>query len=577
MATVPVSPTLSRHELPESDLAHKRAVGRLLGIMGRRTIFAIDPDELIGSDCTKAIQGYLDEAETRGGGLVLMPGDGGIYTADNLLIGTRTIFDLNGCTIQARVGATGAIIANKSVNSYAYTIRNGYLTGRGYSVHGVNLDHTAGAYPAGQAGPEPHLLDLRIDLCGTAFAVLVDAFHLVACLGAVLRGCYARQPKQDCYNFSGLTTDCLIVQCEAAVPSRDGFHLEQGYNCFNNLKIGECVRHSIYIAPGVVANSIGEAYLDNPGGVSLQLEGTENILTGLVINRGDGLAIVCTGARNKVEAVVRNQGGSGLTYACQVPAGATGNHLALQVASSGGSAMTTGIIDPLTDIARNEIAINGRLNQTPEVLDIRDDFLPEGIESGEIGELGWRSTGTTVAEVAGVSGHPGTIQIATAAAINSFGNLFLADTGAGSVLVPGDVAYFAWAVRVNVITNVDVRIGLGQNFGAAAGAGTSSVIFAFVSAASANWIVQTQNAGAFTNTTSTIAVGAGTWYYLEAIRQPGGNWEFWINGALVATHSTNLPAAALNVGAIITATAAAVKSLDVDLFKLRTRNLIKRY
>jgi len=61
--------------------------------------------------------------------------------------------------------------------------------------------------------------------------------------------------------------------------------------------------------------------------------------------------------------------------------------------------------------------------------------------------------------------------------------------------------------------------------------------------ATTNWKCITRSGGTVTNTTTSIPVVAGQWYKLRIdVNNTGDTIQFYINGVLVATHTTNVPA-----------------------------------
>lgn len=96
------------------------------------------------------------------------------------------------------------------------------------------------------------------------------------------------------------------------------------------------------------------------------------------------------------------------------------------------------------------------------------------------------------------------------------------------------------------------------------------MFFEFGAAATPNWKCYTRGAGVTTRTNTSIAVVAGTWYKLRIeINNAANSVTFFINGNLVATHTTNIPAT--TIGSMFTT------SLIVKTAGTTTRSLLTDY
>jgi hypothetical protein len=223
-------------------------------------------------------------------------------------------------------------------------------------------------------------------------------------------------------------------------------------------------------------------------------------------------------------------------------------------------------------------------SQTPSDLccfDLADEFLLTGAEAGEIGQLGWNQSAAGTAVIShqdGTAEHPGITRVQSGTTSGNNTRIHLGGGQAMPVILATQVSYFGFLVRVPTITTLEIRIGLGQDL-SAANFGSAGVFFEFNPTGSANW--RTYTRAASTNdgpTDTTVAVTANNWYLLEALRIPSsGNWEFFINRVRRTTHSTQKPAVALNVGAIVQTGAAAARNVDIDWFRLRPVVLGQRW
>lgn len=215
---------------------------------------------------------------------------------------------------------------------------------------------------------------------------------------------------------------------------------------------------------------------------------------------------------------------------------------------------------------------------TPQQYDLFDDFLVTGgTVSIPFGQLGWRnsySSPDSISAGTAVAGHPGIVTLNTPASVN---NNSMAQWSEAALLAQ-EIDRFLWIIRPTTTTAVCYRAGLVNNGLSVVDITTVSraACFDFKSNVSPNWRISTSNASVNTLTTTGIPVVAGTWYKLEAIAITGG-WEFRINDAVVATHTTNIPSGTVGMGAVAFTLDGSTKTLDVDYFSMRTKPLGQRF
>lgn len=194
-----------------------------------------------------------------------------------------------------------------------------------------------------------------------------------------------------------------------------------------------------------------------------------------------------------------------------------------------------------------------------------DDHFQGGVSSGTIGGLPWIETssaaGTNAMQTAGVN-HPGVIRLVTGAVSGNNKRLHVGASASDATFTPANFDRFRWVVRIPTITTLTLRLGLMQDVSAVAG-GAAGAFFSFDPAVSANWTFETRQASVSTQGNA-VAVVANNWYLLEAIRLVSGNWQFWINGTLRATHSATLPTTDCAFGVLCQTGAAAARNIDLD-------------
>jgi hypothetical protein len=204
-----------------------------------------------------------------------------------------------------------------------------------------------------------------------------------------------------------------------------------------------------------------------------------------------------------------------------------------------------------------------------------DEFCFGNTTTGRVGELGWLQVATgsgTIAATVGVANHPGIYTLSTGTTSGSTQRIDLT----AEAYLPADIDSIQGIIRPTVITSAKYRFGLLVSTGTL-GEGSDGVYFSFSPADSANWRAITESGGVKTATNTTVAVTANNWYFLELRRLSNGNWEFYVNNVLEATHSTNIPTAANEVTFVAENTAAANKTLDVDWFYVRSKQLGQRW
>ena len=205
-------------------------------------------------------------------------------------------------------------------------------------------------------------------------------------------------------------------------------------------------------------------------------------------------------------------------------------------------------------------------------------------EAGEnIGRLEWRMTANgTAASTSpqGVAGHPGIIRLVTGATSGNDTRLHLGNAATDDIFRAQDIQYMATLVRPIDITSNRIKFGLGVDLadGTVGAWGADGVFFEFDTATNANWRTITRAASTNTLNTSGVALANNDWDQLEAFRLTNGNWSFWINETLIATHTTNLPTTVLvNLGWFVETQTTALRSLEIDWVRFRTARLGQRF
>lgn len=254
---------------------------------------------------------------------------------------------------------------------------------------------------------------------------------------------------------------------------------------------------------------------------------------------------------------------------------------------SGLGAVEFGIVPasiPTTDFApiaaRTLIANNTNASATPTAVPygdiyIRPDLLDTfsgGVASTTLPNsvLGWNfrnnaGSGTCARQNSGSIDSDGSYRIGTGGTSNDHVSFTLGDTNTRAVLDPRYFKYTEFIVSLNSIGTTRLQIGYMQDAGVDSG-GTDALMFIFDSPTSGNWVVRSRSSNVNTTTTLSTSVGTGrirlgiatTFFPAEA--------RFYINGGLVATHTTNVPLVTTNIGIRLQTLAAGSKTLDFSRF-----------
>jgi hypothetical protein len=198
---------------------------------------------------------------------------------------------------------------------------------------------------------------------------------------------------------------------------------------------------------------------------------------------------------------------------------------------------------------------DGELTKT-DILSFEEDFV------GGINTFLWNL-------VVGLSGSQATIAMAGGARRLSTGLLALGDVKLalnGGALVRRDRApLIEGRIRVaptGALTNMTVEAGAGDN--------STGAFLQYDPGSSANWRAVTRLGGTTTATASSVAVVANT-FVKYRIEFGAANVKFYLNEALFATHTTNLPGASTYLDLVagrVTSTLLADRTLDVDYVRV---------
>lgn len=202
-------------------------------------------------------------------------------------------------------------------------------------------------------------------------------------------------------------------------------------------------------------------------------------------------------------------------------------------------------------------------------LQIQEDFIGGAAASGQIGAIGFGSTGT-VAYQASIANRFGILRIDTSAVSGTLARISLYNSG---VLFDTSLPHMVvWLTRLNTNdANTTVRQGL-QNT-AIANPPNEGIYFEKLDA-DTNWFCVTRAASSQTRVDSTVAVN--TSFNSFRYSRNASGVQFSINGVNVCGLMTATIPTVFNTPTVfIINSAAAAKTIDVDYFEFRIFGLVR--
>lgn len=212
------------------------------------------------------------------------------------------------------------------------------------------------------------------------------------------------------------------------------------------------------------------------------------------------------------------------------------------------------------------------------ILDIIDDFVSGANTDGQVGSLGW-SIGGTVGSGDSPQNHPGQYALQTTATIGNRSYLVLQPPTTRKVIRYQDEWEITFIVQIPLaasIENVRVFAGVIANVNAEPG-DQDRAGFEFdtsVNGGDTNWMLCTGEGAASTRVDSGIAMAGMTWYKLK-VKKLATNYEFYIDGVLKGTLSTNLPNTDMNIGMSLETLAEAIKYFRIDFFRWKQAGITR--
>lgn len=200
---------------------------------------------------------------------------------------------------------------------------------------------------------------------------------------------------------------------------------------------------------------------------------------------------------------------------------------------------------------------------------LQDDFVSGNNTNGTIGVLGWIQNGGTTTLIASSANRPGIIRKNTTAAINTLAQLSMNSNS--STIDPALPHTVIWVVKNNQ-NDADVTTRIGEANSPITEPPTHGIYFEKLGA-DTNYFCVTRAGGVETRTDTGIAFNTN--FNTSFINRNSSGVMFYLNDALVCTHTTNIPTTFVNPFIYITNLAAVDKSMDADYFEFRLYGLTR--
>lgn len=227
-----------------------------------------------------------------------------------------------------------------------------------------------------------------------------------------------------------------------------------------------------------------------------------------------------------------------------------------------GSVLAEGVLTPAAN------PFNDVLYDYRNSVQLQEEFITGATSSGTIGTLSWFLANGTTSLQASETNRPGILRRDTTSTISTVAYLLL--SGTQTMFTAGGTWEVLWIARPNNFdSDTTLRVGSSSSC-----TGTpSNGIYFEKTTADTNWYAVTRNGGVETRTDTAIAVSAV--FRTFKTEHTSASVRFLIDGTVVATHTTNIPAAGITGCAHIINAVAAAKTIDYDYFQYRETGLVR--
>lgn len=230
-----------------------------------------------------------------------------------------------------------------------------------------------------------------------------------------------------------------------------------------------------------------------------------------------------------------------------------------------GSVIAEGVLTPAANPS------NSVLYDYRTTIEFQEEFGTGNTSSGLIGQLGWFTAGGTFSLIDSETNRVGIVRKDTSSSSGTVSHLILSANQ--RLYNAANTLTWKWVVRPNQIdANTTMRIG--QALTCTISPITTGIYFERLDA-DTNWFAVTNEATDATRTNTGVAATASAWVTLAIEKVSNASVKFYINGALVATHTTDLPSTQNSPCAQIVNSTAASKTLDFDYWETKITGIAR--
>jgi len=205
---------------------------------------------------------------------------------------------------------------------------------------------------------------------------------------------------------------------------------------------------------------------------------------------------------------------------------------------------------------------------TDGTLLIEDEFLGGGTTTNTIGTQGWTLGVTAPTYLAGVAGHPGSLNFAPLTTVKSVISLGSQTTGTGFMIMPTDYYSLSAMIRVSTAAS-ELDFGVSENIVQPnQTATTHHAMFVYNNTRTGNNWSCSVGAGAATDVKSGVPLSLTNWVNLRIVKPNSTGTDFWVNDRLACTINTNTPTNDVSPFIRIAGRAGGTASIDIDSFRL---------
>lgn len=206
------------------------------------------------------------------------------------------------------------------------------------------------------------------------------------------------------------------------------------------------------------------------------------------------------------------------------------------------------------------------LRNSAEFVRLHDDFIGGGLATAVIGDLGWSFNAGSVQRPTAVSHRPGVIRRLSSTTAGEAASLFLGATGYASFTTE-NFARLTWYVAFEN-NNADYNARLGLASEPSSDTPVNGIYFERKYNDS-QWYAVCRNNNSQTRATTGVTFSTN-WIRFGIVRRDTNAVDFYINGTLVATVTTNIPASSTGLHPFVhvVPTSAVTRSYLVDRFDL---------